>query len=235
MSVSDARLVSASGEITWPESVLLELNAKNARIASYRRQIEAVQQEQAAYLASKARELGIEAGDPVEVPSRRSDWPEQMWVESAAQNARVDVYRRQIENVEREKVIYLREQARELGIIASNAGSLRSNRGKPFEQVASESRTYPEGTRIVGLLLTDGVAVAVEADEQSPERAYFCEEPVFFGSLDPQTGCSWVKGVPRREPVSAVAGAHFDGDEGFRYFCQVCGMYLCEDRQIVDS
>jgi hypothetical protein len=123
---------------------------------------------------------------------------------------------RQIRALESQRTDYLRRRAHELGLAAKNLADLRSERGRPYQEVARRDR--------------DDCRRAQEQDGEraNEEWAYWCGYEWPGG---PREGCGWVKGVPRSEAYNEIG--LLAGAAGERHCCRICGAEIGETKHLV--
>lgn len=145
-------------------------------------------------------------------------WPDEVTEELAG-------IRRQISQLRGEERTFLQRKARELGITAATLEELRSEKGNSYEPLERRGSSW----RSLQTAVEQGV------ERFDAERAYLCTTKNSWLSDEDQKdyGCGWVRGIPRSETYDDLAGHALAGSAGNRHYCQICGMMLAEDRQIV--
>ncbi len=124
--------------------------------------------------------------------------------------------------IQKKKIAYLREIAREKGITASNLEDLKSESGESFREEKSDNRTWGHEYRS---------AVVLRAPGGSPhiaEMAYLCHSPYLKDDPD---SCGWVKGIPVEKEYNDIG--FLSGSAGVRYYCKICGKQIGEHRLVV--
>lgn len=126
---------------------------------------------------------------------------------------------RKINELQRQKMLKLRELARQKGLSALKLEDLKSECGKPFVEETGRG----------------SFQIALAKDETKAghyEFAYLCasqyENP--SGVVNKDT-CGWVKGAPREELYDDIGP--LCGSAGTRYYCIICGKMVGEFRERV--
>lgn len=141
------------------------------------------------------------------------EWPEEV-------KAKLDDFSARKAAIDHERTEYIREQARALGLTASDLSDLRSETGRGFA----------EETQYGGLY--DGLRTALEQSDDrmfSRQQAYWCGMRGFNQEL--HEGCGWVIGVPIQKPYDTIG--LLSGSRGVEFYCRVCGRLLGRHRRVL--
>lgn len=126
---------------------------------------------------------------------------------------------------EEQKINYLRAKAIELGFAATELKDLRSEKGRSFEEREKVPHRWGE-LRKAHEVLESG------EDTYKQEWAYFCGFTDSFGKQEKiHIGCGWVRGWPKDQEYDDIGV--LSGSAGIRFSCQICGMKVGEDQQMV--
>ena len=125
---------------------------------------------------------------------------------------RLESFDMEILIIKQKKKDYLREIAKNKGLIAEKLEDLKSENGKPFEEIKKKDSSSRYNT-------TDyRKAVAFPL-----ETAYLCH--AMFIKDDPDS-CGWVKGEPHAKEYNTLGP--LSGSAGIRYYCRICGKQIAE-------
>jgi len=118
------------------------------------------------------------------------------------------------------KRLYLREIAREKGIIAEKLEDLKSECGRPFLEEKGNSWQRHDCKRAV-------VKKDATFGPLTMETAYLCQDMYsIFSKEDTPDGCGWVKGKPHEKKYDEIGV--LSGSRGIRYYCRICGKRIGE-------
>ncbi len=123
---------------------------------------------------------------------------------------------RKINELQRQKILKLRELARQKGVSALKLEDLKSKCGEPF--IEEKER--------------DSYQRAVAQDKTKPHRyefAYLCASK--YEIHPKENTCGWVKGEPREGSYNDIGP--LCGSAGTRYYCIICGKMAGEFQEIV--
>jgi hypothetical protein len=124
------------------------------------------------------------------------------FIYSEEEQAKLNEIAGKISQLQHEATQLTKEFARKGGIIAADLHDLKAADGSSF----AESKTDP------------GTAKAADGGQ-----AYLCAG---FHGHNPDEGCGWVKGLPRRQEYQDFSIC--SGSAGYQLFCVICGTELQE-------
>lgn len=137
------------------------------------------------------------------------------------------VFDAQLSEIQRKKVLYLREIAKRKGLTAPTLEELKSKNGEPFVEVKStrtSGRDYREAAAKKEIKFPGIKSKRFELEEQ----AYLCHD--MFSKKDTDS-CGWVRGAPVEREYDNIG--FLSGSAGVRFYCKICGKMIGEHKTVM--
>lgn len=114
-----------------------------------------------------------------------------------------------------DKIVRVREIARQKGLTAASLEDLKSESGELFVEIDRQKTDHC-------------LYHTASTKEKKNEIAYLCCSMYID---DSKTGCGWVKGSPTKFPYDEMGP--MCGSKGYRHFCKICGKKIGETQLVV--